>query len=533
MKKVFALSVILFILITTALAKEYSSDIKAVTLYQSRAKITREASLTVSPGTNEIVLGRLTSTLQQSSLQVEIEGRAILLSATTRINYLSEQKVTQQIKVLQDSLELINNKINWLQNQKTVYQGEERLILENQQLGSEQEGMRIDDLKQLTSFYRERLMEVKKYILDITKNTTKLNTQKNSIQQQLNELNASKNIPTGEVLLTISANSSVRIKIHFSYIATNASWTPVYDIRSESSDDPVKIVYKANVKQNTSLDWKEIQLNISTGTPATNNNRPILYPWFIDFYSPQLKNTAAKRKSAAAPQMQEVYAADKEMYIEEERPAPEYSVSVSSNQMTSEYKIETPQTIPSDGKSHLVCMKEYELQAKYAYHTVPKLNDGAFLLAKIVDYGQYNLLPGKANLFFEGMYVGESSINPHTTSDTLLISLGRDNKINVKRNQLKDFSKKQVVGGNIKVEKGYEILVRNNNTFPVSLEVLDQVPISKKKEIEVTLEEKDGAIYLEDSGKLKWNLKLTPGETKTIRFVFSVKYPKGKNIPGI
>ncbi len=511
---------------------ESISEIKKVTLYQSYAKITREASVTVPAGATEVVLSDLTTSIQQNSLQVNITGRAILLSATTRINYLSGKRVTRKIKTLQDSLELLGREINWLNEQKTVYQGEEKVITENQHLGSEQEGMRIEDLKELTIFYRNRLLEVKKNILDINHKINKRNTRKNKIQQQLNELNASKNKPTGEVLLTISANSNTRITINFSYLASNASWSPIYDLRSEGTDKPVKLVYKANARQNTGYDWKDIQLTISTGNPAMDNNRPILYPWYIDFYSPPLKQSYGKRKAAPAPQMQQLYAADKEMEAVEP-PAPEYSVTTSSNQMTAEYIIETPQSIPSDGKQHLVAMKDYQLEAKYTYHAVPKLSDGAFLLAKVSDYGQYNLLPGQANLFFEGMYVGQSSINPRTTSDTLLVSMGRDDKIMIKRNQLKDFSKKQVIGGNVKEVKGYEILIRNNNTFPVDIEVLDQIPISKKKEIEVELEKQGGATYLEDYGKLKWNISLKAGETKKVRFVFSVKYPKDKNIPGI
>jgi uncharacterized protein (TIGR02231 family) len=212
---------------------------------------------------------------------------------------------------------------------------------------------------------------------------------------------------------------------------------------------------------------------------------------------------------------------------------PEYRVSETTSQMAAEYNIEVLQDIPSDSKEHLVAMMEYKPDADFTYHTVPKLSDGAFLLAKVPDYGQYNLLPGQANLFFQGMYVGQSTINPVTTADTLLVSLGRDNKISVKRNQLKDFTKKQVIGGNIKETKGYEIFVRNNNVFPVDLEILDQIPISKNKEIEVQLEDNGGAEYIEDYGKLLWKLSLESGQTRNIRFVYSVKYPKDKKIRGL
>ena len=47
---------------------------------------------------------------------------------------------------------------------RNVYQGEERVIHDNNKLGSEQDGMSVDDLKQLVMFYRTRLFEIKKDI---------------------------------------------------------------------------------------------------------------------------------------------------------------------------------------------------------------------------------------------------------------------------------------------------------------------------------------------------------------------------------
>jgi len=540
MKKIISVIAILTLICVKAAAINVKSKIKDVTIYQQNARITREASVSIPAGITEIVMEDLTSSILQNSLQVDIKGKAILLSATSRINYMFGQKESPRIKVLQDSLELVDNEMNWLQNQKIVYQGEERVINENNKLGSEQEGLNVEELKQLVIFYRSRLFEVKEEILKIDKKLQELRLVKSRIQNQLSELNSTRNKPTGEVIINVSSNISTKIDLRLSYLTPNAGWSPVYDIRADGTDKPLKLIYKANVYQKTGYDWEDVKLTVSTGNPSVDNNRPILYPWYIDFYVPPVViGYGAKQsqlKSAERSQMmqlniaQDVLEAEK---LEEIVEMPEYRVSETTSQMAAEYNIEVLQDIPSDGKEHLVAMMEYKPEADFTYHTVPKLSDGAFLLAKVPDYGQYNLLPGQANLFFQGMYVGQSTINPVTTADTLLVSLGRDNKISVKRNQLKDFTKKQVIGGNIKETKGYEIFVRNNNIFPVNLELLDQIPISKNKEIEVQLEDNGGAQYSEDYGRLLWKLDLKSGQTQNIRFVYSVKYPKDKKIRGL
>ena len=538
MKNLLTVTVILALLSVKVFGINVKSEIKEVTIYQRNAKITREATVSIPAGITELLMEDLTSSILQNSLQVDIDGKAILLSATSRINYLYNQKESPRIKELKDSLELIDNDINWLQNQKIVYQGEEKVINDNKKLGSEQEGLSVEELKQLVSFYRSRLLEVKGEILKIDKKAKELKLAKSRIQNQLNELSSTRNKPTGEVIINVSSNISTKIGLKLSYLTPNAAWSPIYDIRADGTDKPLKLIYKANVYQKTGYDWKDVKLTISTGNPTVDNNRPILYPWHIDIYVPPVvAGYGAKQrqlKSAERSQMMQLNIAQEALELEdlevEAAEMPEYRVTETTSQMAAEYNIEVLQDIPSDGKEHLVAMNEYEPDADFTYHTVPKLSDGAFLLAKVPDYGQYNLLPGKTNLFFQGMYVGQSTINPVTTADTLLVSLGRDNKISVKRNQLKDFTSKQVIGGNIKEIKGYEIFVRNNNVFPVNLEVLDQIPISNNKEIEVKLEDNGGGDYIADYGKLLWKLNLKSGQTQNIRFVFSVKYPKDKKI---
>lgn len=61
-----------------------------------------------------------------------------------------------------------------------------------------------------------------------------------------------------------------------------------------------------------------------------------------------------------------------------------------------------------------------------------------FYLARVTDLGNCNLLAGDATLFFDDMYIGKWSVNPNVSSDTLLISLGRDEKLNIKRVKLND-----------------------------------------------------------------------------------------------
>jgi uncharacterized protein (TIGR02231 family) len=175
-------------------------------------------------------------------------------------------------------------------------------------------------------------------------------------------------------------------------------------------------------------------------------------------------------------------------------------------------------------------MDQYDLPATYQYHSVPKLDQTAFLLAKVTDWGKLNLLPGQANIFFEGAYVGESTIDPSTVSDTLLLSMGRDERINVKRIKLTELCSTKWISTNKKETYAYETTIRNTKGTAIDIEILDQIPVSRQEDIKVELESSEGAEYTADYGKLLWHLQIPAGQSKKIRLVYNIKYPKDKSI---
>jgi uncharacterized protein (TIGR02231 family) len=520
----------------TILAATVNSEIKQVIVYRQGAKITGTAQATLNPGSNEVVIGNLTSTIDPNSIQVNIQNKAVLLSVAARTNFMGQQALPNKIKKLEDSLDLVSDRIEWLKNEQSIYQGEEKLIIDNQKIVNEKEKITIIELSQLADFYRIRLTVIRKKAYENNIALRELNKKKLSIENQLNELKYNKEKETGELLLNIAAEQTLKINISFSYYTPDAGWTPLYDIRSTGANKALELVCKANVNQHTGYDWNAIDLIISTGNPIANNERPLLNPWYIDFYQPiiirGISSVQKSTRTEAAPEMNMLAIANEEELAEAAPPVP-YQVVESTSQMATEYDIKIKQDIPSDGKEHVVPINEYELPASYMYHSVPKLDPHVFLLARIGGYGKYNLLPGRTNLFFEGMYVGQSYLNPEVTIDSLIISLGRDDRISINRNVLKDLTSKQIIAANKKELKGYEIAVRNNKNLPVTIEIIDQIPVSMNKDIVVEIEEQDGAAYNADYGKLTWKVDIAPGETKKLQFIYSVKYPKDKQLSGI
>ena len=205
-------------------------------------------------------------------------------------------------------------------------------------------------------------------------------------------------------------------------------------------------------------------------------------------------------------------------------------LAIQKRETSTEFKIEIPYSIPSDNKEYDVSMVEYEVPAQYNFSAVPKLSTDAFLMARIPEWTKYNMLNGYANLFFKGIFQGETYLDLNSIEDTLQLSIGRDKDIVIQREIQKDFTSKSFISNYTKELKTWNITIKNNKDNPIAITIEDQFPISKNDEIKVEQLEQTGAKLDKDNGKLTWDLNLAAKEKKVLTIKYSVKYPKGSKI---
>lgn len=520
-------------------------SILEVTVYRSGAKVSSVATVRVPAGNSEVVFENLSPYFNPASLQVKIAGTPELISAVFLLKKPGPGPEHPRAAGLRDSLVLLSDEMVRINDERQVLTTETNVInSKTDQVGTisgtpATRTLTVAELRELTTFYRQRLLEIKGRLLELVIQERKTNELYRKLQETLQRLQPNTANQTGEIILKIDAPAAQSVEITCTYLITNAGWTPLYDLRSEGLDKALRLIYKANVHNQSGFDWKNVQLHLSTANPLVNNNRPIMTPVFVDFrpihvayqynqnvtkdvvtYNMAQVQTTDVARSAGAPGMPM-----EEVVIDE--PAPDGG----ADNLIATFDLAKPQTILADGEENVITVDEQTLAAEYEYHAVPKLDPAVFLLAKIADYGKYNLLPGTANIFYQETYVGQTFVNPQTVADTLLISLGRDEQITIKRVQPKDFTeRKKIFNSSVRETYTYEIAVKNNKSVPIRLEILDQVPVSKQKEIEVNLEEKGGAEYTEAFGKLKWELNIPANQSKKVRFSYSVKYPKDKPV---
>ncbi len=516
--------------------KPVDSKITDVTVFLSKAQITREVKTRIEAGKTTLILTGLTSQLDQQSIQVAGKGNFIILGITNRQNFLSELNTPKSLRLLRDSLELSQRQVLLEQGQKEILNKEEQMLLSNQKIGGTNQNLTVAELKSMADFYRARLSDIVTSRMKQDDKIKMLNERIAKIQRQINEQNELYSRNTSEIMVSLSADAPTSVDLDVQYIVVNAGWYPIYDLRAINTKSPVQLSYKANVTQGTGEEWKNVKLKLSTANPNLGGLKPELDPWYLNIDQPMYNRLQGKasgvviRGYASMPQSE-----DKKEEAESETDATTAANYVSTIQtsLNTEFDISLPYTVSSSNKPTLVDIRNHELKADYQYAVAPKLEGDAFLLARITGWEEFSLLPGEANVFFEGTFVAKSFIDPNNIHDTLSVSLGRDKRIVVKREKLKDLTTRKYIGTNQRETYAYEISVRNTKSEAIKITVEDQMPVSQNSQIEITTTDVAGAKYNKDTGKLLWEMSLQPNETKKVVYKFEVKYPKDKIISGL
>ena len=206
------------------------------------------------------------------------------------------------------------------------------------------------------------------------------------------------------------------------------------------------------------------------------------------------------------------------------------TVEVVQSSLSVNFEISTLYTIPTGGQPETVEIQSLSAEAQYKSMISPKLDPNAFLVAEVKDWEKLNLMNGEANVYFENKFVGKTFISENTTDESMKISLGKDQRITAKREEIENYKARKAVGSNIKESFGYKITVKNAKSEAINVILEDQVPVSQDSDIEVSVDELQGGNMIPESGKVTWEFDLPATQSKEILLKYTVKYPKNKRV---
>jgi len=633
------------------------SSITDVTVYFAGAQVSRKAEMKVKKGKFLFLLDQLPQEIDPQSIQTSVGAGCEILSVMHTLHQQNPGRKSPTEKELQRQIESEESRIKLLNHQLKVFELEEKLLLDNSVLGTDNAVGSVSRIKEAADFYRVRLNEIRRSGHEIRLQIEAASETIEDLNVRLNQLTVEKQKVYSRIYILLEAQRDSEIQLNLNYYVPSAGWQPLYDFRVQEINEPFKIVYNASVFQSTGEDWKNVNISLSTHDPSLSGKTKQLQAWYLDRPSPYRKEVFTKgpgsltgvltdRQTGEAipfanvvllkdgvqvgvatsdldgrysikpivPGRYTIKAAyigyqplekaikveshlavngdlnlqsagvhlDEVNVITYQKPlidpenksggtiTREYYTSTASKDihnvrgarsgvdndaygyfgwqseeretiytignsinlkmMNTDYKIDVPYTIPSNGSDYTLKIRELEVPVLFRYHAIPKLERDVFLSAHIAEWSALNLLSGKASIYFQGTYVGQTYLDAVQTGDTLAVSLGRDKDVIIAREANKRINDRKLNGNYYKEVVGMDISIRNNKKIPISVTVEDQYPLSQRKSIEVELLESPGATVHEKYGMLAWNFKLEPGAKTQMNYRYSVRYPRWTRI---
>ncbi|MCT4583174.1 MAG: DUF4139 domain-containing protein [Flavobacteriales bacterium] len=525
-----------------------SSKINNMTLFLTGGEATRTADVTLKKGRNKIIYTGISAVIDQKSIQFNANQPYELVSVNTAMDYLAPLVENTRITTLKDSLNLLEQQLRTLMDEKNAYTSEKQLLEQNKNIKGAQTNLSVEQLESMANFYRKRMTEINKKTSWYAQEIIKINKQIPNYKLQIQELNDQTAAHSNQIIVIVDLKEAATLKTNIKYIVSNCGWQANYDLLATELTNNITLKYKAKVYNNTGNNWDDIKVTLSSANPDKTASAPILKPWVVSntsnfkarkksnssYLVPQNRAYKQYYNNSSAPIMDQQLDAlnfdQSSIQLNQSKKNTVSFTTIQVPQISAEFEIKKTYSIPSDSKPYLVEIAKHTLNAKFSHRAVPKLDKDAFLLASIVGWEKLDLIPGPANVYFSDTYVGQSYLETQAVEDTLHLSFGRDNKISIERKNSEEMSEKTVLGNNKKDTYTYEITLKNNQTVASNINLYDQIPISQNSDITVTVNETSGATYDEATGELVWGVTLEPNEIKKVKLSFTIKYPKDRKI---
>ncbi len=263
--------------------RELKTSIEEVTVYLQGGLLSRTGKIDLPTGKSILKVKSLSPHIDDKSINVKATGNFTILSVNHRLNYLNRLQTDARVDSLKNQIKKFDLEITKLQSRLEILSEKQNLLDKNKKLGGETSGATLNQIREAVEFYDKELSSIKAEEIDTKIAIGDLKEEKASIEKEISDVKTSDQLPTGEIEIRIDAPQRTNADFKISYLVSNSGWFPKYDVRVTHIDQPLILLYKADVYQNTGVDWVNIKLKLSNGNPRQSGVAPELQTWYLNF----------------------------------------------------------------------------------------------------------------------------------------------------------------------------------------------------------------------------------------------------------
>jgi uncharacterized protein (TIGR02231 family) len=531
-----------------------SSNITAVTVYSDRARVTREARVTLQKAPTTHAFKKLPGWVDDGSVRISLfpanAGR--IVDVRVQRDYLARstdeayQKATSDVMEIADQITQLDDELAVLQAQIQHIQSIKVFALDKIPKDAAVRDVKVESYAQVLTFISDSIRETKKARRAIEMKRRTLVPELQARQKRLAELQGLTQLEETTVLVTLAGKSSKKARLELTYMLPGATWEPVHELRAKGSDpEKVELTSYAVVTQTSGEDWTGVKLAFSTQSSTGINRIPQLEALKLgDSHAAarimQEREQSFHRAQAAfegqarlwnmvnaPPQFQqkiEVYDNNFDQMITTQSRTAAAFQKLRTRGTSAHFNGHGKPTIRGDGHSVRVRIGETTLSSSQAIVAVPEQTLNAVRTLEMTNNSNQPLLPGKVSLYQDGAFLGLTDIGFVAEGETFAVFMGVADQIKLSRvldrKQSSIHRKKRT-----RMKVAFVLTVENLSDESSTIVLTDRVPVSERKEIEVENIKISGEKRPDSKGLLNWKLTLAPKEKKVIRIAYQIEYP--------
>ena len=344
--------------------------------------------------------------------------------------------------------------------------------------------------------YEKKFKELHSKELALRQKVSLITTKIDQISKKLRELE-------DRVAMYVWATAEDQCEMTVSFNTSKAHWEPVYLLIYNKGKATLELM--AKVSQSTGVDWKDVNVALSSSQPTRFLELPEVKPFNVYVI------TRTSRMLMMAPGAR---VPSKGMLKSIERRSSGYSFNIS-----------TPISLTS-GREEVFSLKEFKWRKVEPERVcVPSYKEGVYVKISLTA-PSLPLPNGKLKIVEGNSYIGEVDLSEVLSGGKLTVPLGIDPEIEVKR-KVVDKRVEKTWSGNYKLTFTYRITLYNSKDVPVSVKLMEPLPVSKDDRVTVKIREiKPKPDKVDKLGIAHWNINLKPQQKVEITYTFTVQYPE-------
>lgn len=265
--------------------REIKTDVNEVTVFIEGAQITRKKIIDLTQGVSILKFTGLSPFIDAKSIQVKANGNVTVLSVNHQQDYIDILKKPKELTDLELKLEIIENKLKLESTYLDIITEELAFLKDNRDISDNLKEINLITLKEASTFYSTNLKALKLSGIEHEKSIADLIVQRNNYENQMKTITSKEEYPSGQILVKVSSKNPSQVNFEISYLVNNASWFPSYDIRAKNINNPIELIYKANVRQDTKEEWKNVRMKFSSSDPNKTGVAPELRTYLLNYNS--------------------------------------------------------------------------------------------------------------------------------------------------------------------------------------------------------------------------------------------------------